>query len=324
MTTQGWQHVVLEKSLIFAITELPEAGLSTKGDEKIMVKVPEGLTVLIKCPTSSFSQKSEPPTTYSPSASAVVAHGTNTGNFSPNAGPAKQAKTTQVYQPKHKNTNSPHLQKSPNQSNGVNGGSGSGGGGGGGHVNVNANNNSNRQPKQQQKQRGQQQQQQPKAITTEELKKQKEEEATRAEWLAQRRDYERREREEQDRRYRERMEKLKAQKDKMKEQDDTSRERKKCWVCNSEDHMSRKCPEKCKRGQCNKEFGPHPTRDCKDACELCTEKGHDAWYCPKRCGICRNEAHLLKECTVKCSLCGEPGHRERSCPFSYNNAHSSN
>jgi len=354
----NWQAYRLSKPLIVNVGVFPEAGLVATAGEKIKEKVPENSVVFVSITNPKSGQTFVPllpqgqqqPAQHQPlPASQVVAKGV--AQQQPHQGQKGGKKNTATYKPKANQPNSNAAQAGTSNASAANGGAPVNGGDarqGGAQQqqprkNRNNSNSGNTNAPKQSKGKEKVVEEPAKVITAEDLKRQREEQAQHEAWLAQRRDFERKEREEQDRRYRERVarqQQLKKEKDeaekkrrelegepKLEEEQQKEGEKestgpKSCWVCNSDKHIARKCPSRCKRSNCNTNGNVHTMQNCKESCLLCKGKGHDEWYCEKRCPVCRRgtgDAHLLENCPVECRLCGAKGHRDRDCEYAYAN-----
>lgn len=91
-----------------------------------------------------------------------------------------------------------------------------------------------------------------------------------------------------------------------------------CFICNSDQHIARACPQKF-------------SKERKMICLLCRKLGHTLKSCPtkadrldKKCYNCGNSGHRLAECKealkdggtafASCFLCKETGHLSKNCP----------
>jgi len=357
---ENWQAIRLNKPLTVNVPYFPEANIVAKEGEKIVVQIPEGSTVYIAIKGGKAGQTILPviPQQQQPAVLPAAPHHHQQQQHAGAPGGHKN-KNAVTYKPKANQPNANSVKNAaPAVTNDASAATGATANGGDAHQGNagqqqprGGKNNNNKNPRNRNGNNNNQKGQKNnnanasdvKVITAEELKRQREEQARHEAWLSQRKEFEKKEREEQDRRYKERLERQKKAKEEADarrkkeveangglEEDSNEKEgekdpgsgKKSCWVCGSENHISRKCSSRCKRSACNTARGAHSIKDCKDTCTLCNNKGHDEWYCDKRCPVCRRgvgDPHLLADCPIECRLCGAKGHRDRECEYSYYN-----
>ena len=86
-----------------------------------------------------------------------------------------------------------------------------------------------------------------------------------------------------------------------------------CDRCESSDHVTQNCPERC--SLCG---GKHSSDACK--CQICNGNGHTRKNCPMFdkftvCSVCHGK-HRMNDCQMRpCKLCQKLGHTHYACPL---------